>query len=92
MAQISSTECTPSSLSLLALSSFLIERPGPAAAPPLRPRRLEPRHRSLAVDLPLELCQGPEHVKDDSAARGRRVEALLAAHDTNLNPEPLRKV
>jgi hypothetical protein len=63
--QISSTECSPLSFSLLA--SLTWPSSSALGLPPCRPsgpRRLQPRHRALQDLIPLELGNRSEHVKD----------------------------
>lgn len=49
-----------------------------------RPRRSETGHRPLADQLALELGQRAEDVKDQLAARSRRVDIFLQGNEADL--------
>jgi hypothetical protein len=58
-------------------ATLLIEYRRTATVAATSSRSGKPRHRALADQVALELCERAEHVEDEPAAAGRRVDALV---------------
>ena len=61
-----------------------VQRPRPTSLAPPSACGLQARLGPLADQVPLELGQGPEDVKDELAAAGGRVDRLLEAAEPDL--------
>ena len=55
-----------------------------AAEPPARSCRMESSVSAFSDNFPLELGQGPKDMEDELAARGRGVDVLLQAFETDI--------
>lgn len=60
-----------------------VEQRGPATESTTRTRSGQPRHGALADEVPFKLGQRAEHVEDESATAGGRVDTLVQRPKAN---------